>query len=189
MCRYCGDAECKNGRICRLPVYMDQTSAAIERVQQIDPNFISQDFGLQIWDGQRRPAPVTAVWSYIKRRCTDGFTCAYCEFRYRVEALQVDHYVPWKQYIAQMLPNELHENIPLFIARVLGSDPVNLVCACASCNESKSDRDPQSFSDWKKARMENGPYQGALIRQPQPPETPRYMRHQKYSTDWQPFYN
>lgn len=189
MCKLCGEDECKNGGLCRLPQYIRQVKEAIDRVQQIDTNFCSEGFGLQVWDGSNRPANVDAVWNYMKRQCLTGFTCCYCWYKYNPDVLQVDHYIPWRQYIKQMLPGNLLEDIPLFIARVLASDPANLVCACASCNASKSDRDPNdpAFNHWKDARKSGAPYRGAL-HGPQPAHNARYLRHQKYSDSWQKHY-
>ena len=155
MCTLCKNSECENGEMCGLAPYVaiPAVNAAIKRVQGIDSGFEAYGFGEQRYEGETtRPAPVTAVWSYIRRRAA---RCPYCK-RSSITVWHIDHKMPWNAYLHQMLGLNADAplSMPLFIARVLGSDPNNLEPLCSSCNESKGDRIPGTpeFETWKRTR-------------------------------------
>lgn len=176
-CRLCGDDDCTEGELCGLAGYLDKPNVqqAVARVQAIDPSFVSEVFGSQGWNsGIGRPAEIRPVWAKIQRDHAGGFQCPYCQ-RQRTRAdLHVDHHIPWKLYLQRTLGiTDRSFGLPVFVARVLASDPDNLVALCGSCNESKGDRDPDdpSFSDWVASRRQLAA-DGGLAAVAAPPHRP-----------------
>lgn len=182
MCRLCGDPDCKQGQLCNLRWFLDQSAVqnAIRRVQSYDPSFTAISLGSLPYylraRGGARPAPVTGVWRHFQGLGNAGYTCPYCRRALR-GGYHVDHITPWQAYIRATLGlnADAEGNLPSFIARVLASDPANLHLVCASCNESKGDmeaNDP-NFPAWLARRQAWGAQQMALAAQPPPlPQPP-----------------
>lgn len=177
MCRLCGDRDCVNGAECHLANYIYQPAVqnAIRRVQAYAPDCTARSFGSMQYgfcpEGGRRPSAVEGVWAHFRSQGDAGYTCPYCQRALR-GGYHVDHIVPWRAYIRSVLDldADAEGNIPLFVARVLASDPANLHLVCASCNESKGDmtEDDSDFEDWLEQRRTWGARQGA----PQAPGQP-----------------
>lgn len=165
MCRLCGDRDCVNGAECHLGRYIYQPAikAAIGRVQKYDPGCTAKSFGSMQYDfcpeGGRRPSALEGIWAHFRSQGDAGYTCPYCQ-RTLQGGYHVDHIVPWRAYIQSVLGLAAGErgDIPLFVARVLASDPANLHLVCASCNESKgtmTENDPD-FQNWLARRRALG---------------------------------
>lgn len=142
MCILCGDDDCHKGKLCNLKPYLKMPAVqdAIERVQKLDCNFTSNQFGSQQYrlfpKGGKRPAPVNGVLESFRR--PKGFTCPFCKKTFRGGG-QVDHKTAWRTYIQKQLElgPDAEVDLPVFVARVLASDPANLWLICSKCNARK----------------------------------------------------
>ncbi len=204
MCRLCGDKDCGEGELCGLRPYLEERAVAdaVARVQAIDPGFVSQGFGPQLYVRGKwgpRPAPVQRVWDHFKAIGSSGYDCPYCR-RHLTGWFDVDHRVPWETYIRRKLRLSAGEEIqiPLFVARVLASDPDNLHLVCASCNRSKGDRTEESpdFPQWLAYRRDQVKNGGAsrfsAVRRPPSNERERQleaklqrMNERKQQQEWE----
>lgn len=165
MCRMCGDDDCKDGKECHLAeyIYRPNIRDAILRVQAFDNGFVSNGFGTQQYalhpSGGTRPALAPGVQEHFRDLGDKGFSCPYCDRRL-AGGSNIDHVIPWLTYIQRMLGlgPDADLVIPMFVARVLASDPDNLQLTCENCNKSKKrkTRDGPEFDDWKARRQEWG---------------------------------
>lgn len=184
MCKLCENDDCAKGEMCGLGpfVAISAVDAAIKRVQAVDSGFTAYGFGEQ-WYERGRPAPVTAVWNYIKRRAQQ---CPYC-MRSSITQWHVDHKIPWNAYLHRMLGFKADDplSMPMFIARVLGSDPNNLEPLCSTCNESKGDKVPGTpeFERWKNERRMWGVQQMGDPRLLIKSDLARFLPRRRFSSD------
>lgn len=70
------------------------------------------------------------------------YTCAYCNWEYPLNRMQVDHTIPWAQYSAQMTTAGNINAARAWEVYVGCNDPANLTLACDSCNASKGQTAP-----------------------------------------------
>lgn len=177
MCRLCGDRDCVNGAECHLGDYIYQPAVqnAIRRVQAYAPDFTARSLGSAQYylhsRGGTRPAAVGGVWAHFQSQGDTGYTCPYCQ-RFLQGGYHVDHIDPWRTYIQSTLGlgADADGTMPLFVARVLASDPANLHLVCAICNESKGDmrEDDPNFPAWLAQRRAWGAQQMAAHAPGQP---------------------
>lgn len=153
MCDLCFDDDCRNGELCNLEPFLQipTIQAAIRRVRKSIPDFEPYIYGSQQYTlyprGGRRPAWLTPVWaSFLRPR---SFICPFCK-KWFPHGGQVDHKVPWRTYIQKKLNlrPDAEVTIPLFVARALASDPINLRLICAKCNASKGTKSTAAFKAW-----------------------------------------
>lgn len=169
-CRWCGDRSCKlSAPSCRMGrlAKLSTVEAAVRRVKNVDSTFWIPGYGEQVWNGhvEDRPAPLSQVWRHIKERDVNSklrrgkkWRCPYCwrEFSSAEEGdMEVDHHIPWAEYIKRQLGVDSLGVLPRYVAVALANDPANLVAACGSCNASKGDRIPGTpeFQTWRAERL------------------------------------
>lgn len=153
MCNMCGEVDCDNGNRCNLGKYlqMPNIQMAIKRVQGYDSTFTARSLGCQQYElypsGGQRPAWVPGVWNHFQN--LESFICPGCGKTF--QSGHVDHMTPWRSYIQRELDlgADAQETIPLFVARVLASDPNNLQLLCAQCNWTKGDK---TVEGWKQQK-------------------------------------
>lgn len=66
--------------------------------------------------------------------------CAYCEYYYPPDAVEVDHIENWAEYSLKMTEATSLSGAKAWEVYVGCNDPDNLVVSCKSCNGSKGDR-------------------------------------------------
>jgi len=164
-CKWCGDSSCKlsaprcaAGKAAGLPA----VRAAVRRVRQVDDSFLPSGYGELTWNGGAgiRPSALAKVWRHIRERDVDSLTrrgmkwkCPYCQREFASAAagnMQIDHHIPWAEYMRRCLGVDRLGVLPAYVAVALANDPTNLTAACGRCNASKSDKIPGSpeYLDW-----------------------------------------
>lgn len=168
-CKWCRDKSCKlSAPVCRMGqiAKMPAVESVVRRVKAVDDSFWLPGYGEQVWDGdiEDRPAHLGKVWRFIRERDVESkvrqkknWKCPYCEQEFATaEAgdMEVDHYIPWAEYMRRCLNVTRLGTLPRYVAVALVNDPRNLVAACGSCNASKGDRVPGTteFQSWTAER-------------------------------------
>jgi hypothetical protein len=86
----------------------------------------------------------TAIVAHVKANAPQDLggwiTCAYCNFEYPPNRIQIDHQMDWAAYSALMTTSATLPAARALEVYIGCNDPANLIAACDSCNASKGRR-------------------------------------------------
>lgn len=94
---------------------------------------------------------------------TDGLywvLCAYCNWHYPDDRIQVDHVVNWKDYSMTMTTASNINNAKAWEIYIGCNDPNNLVASCDKCNASKNNA--TATPQWIQGRQKLAAQQGGF---------------------------